>query len=58
MSTKQTRRSISVSEGAYQKLRGHSEATGKPMSQIVEDWIETHLSLPSPGRLPPLKGEP
>lgn len=45
MAKKQTRRSVSMSREAYDKIKKHSEDTGKPMSWILEEWI---AALPEP----------
>lgn len=51
MAKKQTRRSISVSESMYQRIRAHSAHVKMPMSQIVEAWVDI---LPPVDQLPPV----
>lgn len=41
----QTRRTVSMSREAYDKIRAHSEAVGMSMSQIIEEWV---AALPQP----------
>ncbi len=39
MAKKQTRRSVSLNRTKYELLKELGSATGKSMSQLVEDWI-------------------
>lgn len=41
----QTRRSVSMSREAYDKITAEAERRGVPRSQIVEEWI---AALPEP----------
>lgn len=43
MAKKQTRRSVSISRGTYDRLKIYSEATNTPMSQIIEKLIDDKL---------------
>jgi hypothetical protein len=52
MSSKQTRRSISVSGDCYDKLKAWCEANGRSMSGICEDEIRKFLDMePRPDHL-------
>jgi hypothetical protein len=43
MAKKQTRRSISVSRGTYERLKAYCETTGTSMSQFVEQRVGDFL---------------
>jgi hypothetical protein len=57
MAKKQTRRSISVSKGTYERLRAYCETNGISMSQFVEKRVGEVLGRaekqPTPGAQPP-----
>jgi hypothetical protein len=44
MAKKQTRRSISVSKGTYERLKTYCEANGISMSQFIERRVGDYLS--------------
>jgi hypothetical protein len=44
MALKQTRRSVSLSEDTYQRLRIHCESVGVPMSQFVDAAIHGSMN--------------
>ena len=48
MAKKQTRRSISVSKGTYERLKTYCEANGISMSQFIERRIGDFLSYSPP----------
>ena len=52
MAKKQTRRSISVSKGTYERLKTYCETNGISMSQFIErrvgDFLSCSQSLPEP----------
>jgi len=54
MAKKQTRRSISVSRNAYERLKAFCETSGVSMSQFVESGI--HEKLDESGAAPPMTG--
>ncbi len=48
MAKKQTRRSISVSKGTYERLRAYCETNGISMSQFVEKRVGEVLGRAAP----------
>ena len=48
MAKKQTRRSISVSKGTYERLRAYCETNGISMSQFVEKRVGEVLGRATP----------
>jgi len=43
MAKKQTRKSISITKGAYEKLKAYSVSTNKSMSGVVENLVNHEL---------------
>lgn len=54
MAKKQTRRSISVSRGTYERLKAFCETQGISMSQFVESRVGDYLGRPDLGGRPEL----
>jgi len=62
MAKKQTRRSISVSKGTYERLRAYCETNGISMSQFVEKRVGEVLGrterAPAPAAAPAASSSP
>lgn len=53
MAKKQTRRSISVSRGTYERLKAYCETNGISMSQFVERRVGDYLGRMAPPQTSP-----
>lgn len=58
MAKKQTRRSISVSRGTYERLKSYCETNGISMSQFVERRVGDYLGRMAPPQTSPVPKSP